>query len=170
VDPTSGRALRVEAHGEAALQDVAVDLEVFLGRPDVDPVAAVHMGGHVVAACDQRGEEAALDRVVHPCRHEGEGASLQHVDPGVDVVRGDLGRVRLLHETQDAARGVGFDEAEGGGVLDGRQDDGGRGAAAPVLGDDRREVHVRQDVSVEDDGRLVEVRFGVLHGSARAEG
>ena len=46
----------------AAVHDVAMHLRVFLGRADVDPVAVVRVGDEGLAAFDERGEEAALDR------------------------------------------------------------------------------------------------------------
>ena len=47
---------------EAAVDDVAVHLQVLLRRADVDPVAAIDVGDERLAALDQRREVAALDR------------------------------------------------------------------------------------------------------------
>src|SRR5207249_5768601 len=139
--------------------DVAVDLEVLLGGADVDPVAAVHVGGHVVAAAEEGGEEGALDRVVHAGRHQLERRRLQHVDAGVDRVGGDLLRGGLFDEAAHAPVPVGLDQPVGGRVGDGREHERGRGPALAMPSDDGGQVHVGEHVAVEHHGRVVEIAF-----------
>ena len=64
------RSRAPERDGEAPAQDVAVHLQVLLGRADVDPVAAWTWRHDLVTAAQQLGEERALDRVVDARRHQ----------------------------------------------------------------------------------------------------
>ena len=75
---------------------------------------------------------------------------------------------RLLDERHDAAVGIGRDDAEGGGVLDAMERDGGFGAALVVEGDERADVEVGEDVAVDDDELLGDA--GVLGGEADGAG
>ena len=90
-----------------------MDLAVFLRRPDVDPVPAMDVGAHEIAAGEECGEESALDRVVLGGRDEVEHARLEDVDAGVDRVGRDLARVGLLEETADPAACIRLHEPVG---------------------------------------------------------
>src|SRR5688572_284945 len=153
----------------AAVHDVAMDLGVLLGRADVDPVAVVDVGHEGLGTLDQRREVAAFDRPGHVARNPIEGIRLQHVDPGVDVVRGDLVRFRLLQEARDVAVAVGLDEPVGARVLDRGQYDRRLGLALPMELDDRGQIDLRQHVAVEHDDRIGEVLASVLHRASRTE-
>ncbi len=141
-----------------------MDLQVLLGRADVDPVAAVHGPEDAVAAGEEGGEEAPLDRVVDALGHELEDAGLEHVDAGVDRVRGDLLGPGLLEEAKDAAPGVGLDEAVRRRVRHGGEQDRGRGALGVVAGHDVADVNVGEDVAVQHDRPLVEEGQRVADG------
>ncbi len=156
VDEALGARRPVEGHREAPVEDVAVDLQVLLGRADVDPVAAVHRPEDAVAAGQQVREEGPLDRVVDPGRHQLERPRLQDVDARVDVVRGDLLGPGLLEEAEHATGGVRLDEAVGGGVRDRGQEDRRRRPLRLVAGHHLREVDVGEDVPVHHDRALVE--------------
>ena len=54
---------REDAAGELAVEHVAMHLDVFLRRADVDPVAAIDVGDERLLALDQRREVGALDRI-----------------------------------------------------------------------------------------------------------
>ena len=54
-----------------AVHDVAMYLHVLFWRADVDPVVAINRGEKRLAALDERGKEAALDRPGHICRECG---------------------------------------------------------------------------------------------------
>ena len=98
---------------EPPVHDVAVHLGVFLGRADVDPVAAIDVGDEGLAAFDQRREEAALDRPRRVAGNAIEGVGLEDVNAGVDRVAGDLVGLRLLEEAADVAVRIGLDQSVG---------------------------------------------------------
>ena len=136
-----------------AVHDVAVHLEVFRRRADVDPVAVVDVRHEGLAALDQRRKVAALDRPGRVLRNAIERLGLEDVDAGVDRVAGDLVLARLLEETLDVGNRVRLDEPVGPRVLDRCQDDGGLGLALPVEPEHCAEIHLGQHVPIEhDDG------------------
>jgi len=147
-----------------------MDLEVLLGRSDVDPVPLVDEGLDVIPASEQSREEAPLDGVLHSRWDQLEGSGLENVDASVDLVRGDLSGIGLFDEALDPSLLVGLDEPIGGRVGNGGQDDGRGCPRGPVPGDHSGEIDVRQDVSVEHDSGGVEVGLGILDGAPGAQG
>ena len=89
---------------ERALEDVAVRLQIRLGRPDVEPVAGERDAEHGALLGEPR-EDLALDRHGAALGHELEHLGLEHVQAGVDEVGVDLLGPRLLEEALDAAVG-----------------------------------------------------------------
>jgi len=155
--------------GKAAVHDVPVHLRVLLRRADVDPVAVVDVGHEGLTPFDQGREEAALDRPRHVPGNPVERIRLEDVDTRVDVVRGDLIGVRLLEEPGDVAGRIGFDQSEGGRVLDRGQHDGGLRLTLAMQPDDRAEVDLRQHVAVENHDGFREVVAGIPDGAGGPE-
>src|SRR4030095_6922223 len=153
-----------------SVTDVAVHLHVLLRRADIDPITPVYVGDERLAALDQRGKEAALDRPGSVFRNSIERLWLEHVDSRVDRVAGDLVRFRLFEKTLDVAAVVGLDEAVRRWVVDWSQNDRGFRAPLAMKGNDGGEVHLRQHVSVEDDDRLGERFPRVAHRPRGAGG
>ncbi len=145
---------RERRRDETAVHDVAVRLAVFLRRADVDPVAAIDVRDERLAVGDERREIAALDRKRRLGGNPVERLGLEHVDAGVDRVAADLVRRRLFEKRADVALRVGFDEPVGRRIFDRRQHDRRLRAPLAVQRDDRRQIHRREDVAVEDDERL----------------
>src|SRR5207237_7041144 len=108
---------------EGAVHDVELDLHVYIGRADVDPIAFRDVADERFAAFDERGEEAPFDRPGRLLGDAIEGLRLEDIDAGVDCVARNLVRLGLLEEPLDVAVAIGFDEAVGAGILDRRQDD-----------------------------------------------
>ena len=104
-----------------ALEDVEGRLEVALGRPDVEPVAARREAPQAVA--DQLGEDLALDRDVAPRGDQIEHVALEDVGAGVDEVGVDLVGAGLLQELADGAVVLQAHQAVVGGVVDRDQRD-----------------------------------------------
>src|SRR6185436_4917266 len=152
-----------------SVHDVAMDLGVLRRRADVDPVAVVDVGDEGLAPLDERGEIAAFDRPGNVARDAVEGVWLEHVDPGVDVVGGDLVGVRLLEKAPDGAVRLRVDQPVRRRVVDRREDD--RGARLPLAmqADDAGEVDLRQHVAVEDDDRFGQLVARVLDRAGRPE-
>ena len=139
---------------EAAIHDVVVRLHVFLGRADVEPVAARDMRDECLAVLDQRREVAALNREGRVGRNAVEGFRIEHVDAGVDRVADDLVGRRLLEEPQHVAVGVGLDQAVRAGIVHRREDDRGLRLALAVQRDHLRQIDGREHIAVEHDDRL----------------
>ena len=152
-----------------AVHDVVVHLQVLHRRPDVDPVAVVHVRDERLAALDERRKEAALDRPGRVLRDAIERIRLEDVDAGVDRIARDLVFAGLLEEPLDVAVAVRFHQPVGPRVLDRREDDRRLGLSLAVQREHRREIHVGQHVAVEDHDRFGERVAGVAHGARRAE-
>ena len=75
---------------EAAVHDVAMHLDVFFRRADVDPVAGVDVGEERLVPRIERREVLTFDGDRPSTRHAVERRRFQHVDAGVDQ-EGDPG-------------------------------------------------------------------------------
>ena len=149
LDPGLGRHARGPRRGGergrlvTAVHDVAVHLHVFFRCADVDPVSAIHVRDERLAALDQRRKKAPLDRPRRVFRDPIEGVRLEHVDPRVDRVAGDLVGFGLFDEAQDVALRVGLDQPVGGGIRDRRQHDRRLRPALAMQPDDGAEIDLR---------------------------
>ena len=98
-----------------------------------------------------------------------ERVRLEHVDAGIDRVAGDLVGLRLLQKSLDVAGRVGLDEPVRRGIVDRRQHDGRLGLALAVQRDDGRQIHLGEDVAVEDHHRLAQRVARIADRARRAE-
>ena len=101
--------------------------------------------------------------------NEVEHLGLEHVDAGVDGVGEHLTPTRLLEKAFDGAIGVGDHDAELERVLDVLQGDGGLCTAVAVRLDERAEIDVGEDVTRDDEERVVELGGRVLHRTRGTE-
>src|SRR5260221_7868201 len=146
-----------------------MDLHVLGLGSDVDPVALLDVRDKRLAALDERREEAPLDGPRRVFRDAVERVGLEDVDPGVDRVARDLVFPRLLQEPMDVAGAVGLARAVRARVARRRQHDRRLRLALAVKPQHGREIHLRQDVAVEDDDRFGERVPRVADGAAGAE-
>src|SRR5579859_1197239 len=131
-----------------------MDLQILRRSADVDPVAVVDVRHERLPAFNERREEAAFDRPRGVLRDPIERVRLEHVDPGIDGVAGDLAIPRLFQEALDVTQGIGFDEAVRARVVDRRQDDRRLGFALAMQPEHGGEIDLCQHVAIEHDDRF----------------
>jgi hypothetical protein len=150
-----------------------VGLQVFLRRADVEPVRVGDVPVQRVALRQEQREQAALTNALERVRltrgHVIEDLGLEDVRPGVDQVRDDFFGLRLLDEALDPSVVVDRDETVRRRVLHGRERQRPERLSFTVETHEGRDVQAREDVSVEDEERPVQVALDVLDGPARVQ-
>src|SRR4030095_11370967 len=93
---------------------------------------------------------------------------LKDVRSGVNRIASDLIRLRLFEKPPNAAIRFSFHQTVGGRIVYRRQDNRRRRVSFRVLTNDRLKIEVREDIAVENDGRLANQFLSVLVGSRGA--
>src|SRR2546426_6613634 len=155
---------RSEEHAGAPLEQVHLRLAVGGGAPDVPPVRRRAPAVARDAVGDQRGEELAFDGHGPVARDAPDERGVEEVHARIHGVGGDrLRRRRLFAEAREARVGVELDEAVLARVGDARQEDRRAGATLRMEPLHRGQVHVRQDVAVEDEQDRKSTRLNSSH-------
>src|SRR3990172_4637789 len=157
--PGSGRG---EGRVHEAFEEVHLREAGLLRAPDVPPVRPGREAVGGDPAFQEAGEKVALHGDGAARRDQVEQLALEEVDARVDGVGADLLARRLLQEAPDPAVGLRLHQPEGRRVLHGREVDAGPGPAGLVGGEHPGEVHVGQDVAVQDHQPARRQRGGVL--------
>lgn len=127
-----------------------------LGGAQVQPVRGVDHALEVGAGREQVGERLAFHGDGAARRDRVDDRAAEHVGARVDLVGDDLlGRLGLLQEGLDPARRVRGDQAERPRVLDPGQVQGDVRAGGLVLVHQGTDVEAGEDVTVEDEDRVV---------------
>src|SRR5215471_10602566 len=151
-------------------EQVVVRLEIPGWRTDIEPVSIPGIGEERLPGCEQGWKELVLKRELLAGRDEAQNFRLEYVDTCVDRVAGDLVCLGLFEEAADSTIRFGLHQAVGARIVDRGKDDGRRSFTLAVKCDHRGEVQIRQDIPIEDYGRLRQVILSVLVRSGSPEG
>ena len=149
--------------------DVAMNLQILLWCPDIDPVATVNVGDEGVSVLDERRKVLPFDRPVCFVGNSVERDWFQDIDSSIDSVTGDLIARRFFKKSMNVPELIGFYKSIGGWIIHRCENDGRLSGAGAVKFDDLSEVCVRQDVTVKYENGILNVSSREFDRSAGSE-